>query len=248
MIFILWTCLMFESFFVFRILQFLVKNRNYSINAMTKIGTSIGLITLIGCFSIKSVFHLVVFVFLFPILSLFLVDQLNVFQQKRTIQRNILPFLKIVLLKMNTGGSFRASIDSALLRFPFCFRVFISKMMLDVVFSQQNLTPISNSRFQKLLEEFKFVDKHPHLSKKRLHHLYETMKTQEDFRHRSKQALMQMRIQSLVLAIFFVMLLGFVIHQYGFKSHSSSIYLSILLFGIGSLLTLLLGDKKKWNI
>ena len=29
------------------------------------------------------------------------------------------------------------------------------------------------------------------------------MKTQEDFRHRSKQALMQMRIQSLVLAIFF---------------------------------------------
>ena len=90
---------------------------------MTKIGTSIGLITLISLFSIKSVFHLVVFVFLFPILSLFLVDQLNVFNKTHD-SKKYLPFLKIVLLKMNTGGSFQASIDSALLRFPFCFEFY----------------------------------------------------------------------------------------------------------------------------
>ena len=82
---------------------------------------------------------------------------------------------------------------------------------------------------------------------KRLKHLKRKIKIEQSFHIKSKRALLQVRIQSIVLCVFYFGLLAWTIIAYGSK-YTQLIVISFLLFFIGLFWIFKIGRKMKWSV
>ena len=82
---------------------------------------------------------------------------------------------------------------------------------------------------------------------KRLQHLQRKVKVEFSFQTKSRRVLLQIRIQSLVLSVFYFGLLSWTIFAYGTK-YIHLIIISFLLFHIGLVWILKSGKKIKWSV
>ena len=155
-------------------------------------------------------------------------------------------FLSLVLLKMYVGHSFRDSLKEANRENDPFSRVKWQKIIDSVVFSQQKV--VHKPDFLNILaRELKEIDQQSHLSLQNVKNLRRKYEIQEEFRHRSGQALYQNRVQSLVITSLYIFSVVFILNRYGLQSVMNVLILSVSLFLVGFAGVWLMGRRIRWK-
>lgn len=225
-------------------------HRNHLANSdMTKIGTACFLITLALLVMLpRERFMLWIAIFLPLMIMAFSLAALVKMRSKRFRER-FRETLTLILLKMKTGKSFRQALAESIDESEPQHRVKMGEIVNVVAFSQQEESAsISDEFVREAIAEFKRVDQSPHASIRRLTVFRDKLQIEDDFRHRSGQALAQIRAQSLVMTGLYLAVLVFTLHRFGWRSNSGLFITSALLFVCGAAWIWIGGRRMKWKV
>ena len=162
------------------------------------------------------------------------------------IRRQVCGFLSLVLLKMHVGHSFRDSLRHANRENDQFTRPKWQKLIDSVVFSQQEI--VHEHEFLNILaRELRNIDRQDYSSFKSVQNLRKKYEIEDEFRHRSGQALYQTRTQSLVITGLYVACVYFVVNRYGFNAVMDILIISLGLFFLGLMGTWFLGRRIRWK-
>ena len=162
------------------------------------------------------------------------------------IRRHICGFLSLVILKMHVGHSFRDALQWANRENDPFMQSKWNKIIGSVVFSKQPMK--HEHRFlTTLVQNLKSIDEQSHLSLQGVQNLRRKYEIEDEFLHRSRQALYQTRAQSFIMFGMYVAAFGFMVMRYGFHSMVDIFMISLGLFFSGFMGTLLLGRKMRWK-
>lgn len=174
--------------------------------------------------------------------------------KKRLFRRQLPIFLNEITLRMRMGDSFRQSYTLSLSNMEGSFRHFAREIFEFVTFSQQSVWKKSKSSqsFESFLHEiameFLQIDKNPSQGLRRLLVLRRRLLMEENFRRRSEQMSRQVQVQFAFLAVLYLAMLVFVVHQFGVSGNEKSLILSIGSYLVGLILIKCLGRRRKWNL
>ena len=110
----------------------------------------------------------------------------------------------------------------------------------------QNQFHYPDKEIENLVNDLIIIHKSP-TPLKRLKHLQRKMKVEQTFRMKSKRVLLQIRLQSGILSLFYFSLLIWTIQAYGNK-YGGLILLSFLFFCVGLIWIFKSGRKMQWSI
>ncbi len=215
---------------------------------ITKIVTLFSVISLLlTCFNKKFGYFNIIFIYFFLFSMFFLKFLIKKIREKQ-FQQLISVFLSRLILKMKAGLSFRQSFLEELNNQD-VFMAEKFKIIYNIVtFSQQNWNKNHKKWVVEFVEVLKSVDQQPHLSIKRLEIYNQKLKKQKFFRQRSENAMRSLKIQSLFLCFFYILLLIFTLFNYSWAEYKQLYLISLVLFIIGFCLTLKVGSSYKWNL
>jgi hypothetical protein len=74
------------------------------------------------------------------------------------------------------------------------------------------------------------------------------LKIQENFRRRSMQVTQQIKMQAIIVTLLYLLLLSFVINQFGFTQNKNVILISGLIFTFGLIWIFKVGRRIKWKV
>jgi uncharacterized protein with PQ loop repeat len=175
---------------------------------------------------------------------------LNFWKKQRREQQeehDFLIFIEKIILKMQNGNSFRASIQEIHRESDAFVQQHGSLLAHFVSFSPQ-MEAFTEKRHEFYFAELLCIDKKPHLALVQLKLLQKSIRLQIFFRRKSGQVSFQARFQSyFIVGIYFVILL-LQTQFLGFQNVKSFFYLSLPLVGLGFYLTQRIGKKLKWNL
>ncbi len=241
--------MIFGSMFALRICLFYANSKQIESKLLTKIGTAIVLIFFALTFiehKAPSLVKLLVFMIL-----LCLVMGLSYLskQKKRVFRGKIQVFINLMMIKMRSGLGFRSAYSSALSEIS--DEEFASQLeqMIERESSAQHSVRYSEDLFgRRVVKQLCKARSLPHQSIEQLLNLRRHLKIESDFRRRSGQILLQLRIQSLVLCLLYILLLLFTLHHSSFAQIRSLLGLSLLLFVMGTLVFWKIGGLFKWKV
>lgn len=186
------------------------------------------------------------FAIYFPLALFLFFEWFDIYKVKKSFKIQIIIVLDAIISRMKLGNSFREacllsihSIEKKQLKKDF-------KEIYDRMIYQQPLAP-------QVLNEYIFTyniflkadqDLQP-LSQ--LHYVRHTLKIETLFQRKSKQALLQIYLQSLILLGMYLPLLVFIIAHYGYK-YLYFIFFSLFLFCLGTFFVFIGGQKIKWSL
>ena len=237
---------LFGICFFVRYLEKIKQRQLLETGALTKIGTFYVFYLVSLCFLRPSTYISLFLLLHFPLFLLLFFE----FGLKRyrifCVRKQICGFLSLVLLKMHVGYSFRDSLRYANGENDRFTQLKWQKLIDSVVFSQQEV--VHEHKFLNVLAwELKDIDKQDHLSFKNVKNLRRKYEIEDEFRHRSGQALYQTRTQSLIIGGLYIVSVYFIVNRYGFISVLDTLVISLGLFFFGLIGTLFLGRKIRWR-
>lgn len=176
-----------------------------------------------------------------------LVELLKSLREKKIAQERI-PILDFLISNMRSGSSLRKSlleysnngkstVGEALKEFITCLQ-----------FKKSWKTLFSKSELDFFFEEISVIDGITHRQVDRLKILRQRLKTERNFRRKSSQATIQIRMQAWVMSFMYVGMLTYICLEFGFWAHSKLILVSSSLFLVGLILVLNIGRKYSWKI
>ncbi len=160
-------------------------------------------------------------------------------------------FINRIILAMKTGMSFRAATERSLTPASQLWEKWLLTMLESRVFLHQN--GVSHDAdvpiwWRSQLDELKKIHHSPHHALVRLENLRKKMKVSSDFRRKSGQALLQARIQIVVMTLLYIAVLVLTMNQFQVHRHLRLILISVSLFVGGQFLFWWIARKRKWNI
>ena len=170
---------------------------------------------------------------------------------KSRIHSEFPDFINRTILAMKTGMSFRAATERSVAPISQLWEKWLFTMLESRVFLHQNgashdaEVPIW---WRPQLDELTKIHQSPHHALARLENLRKKMKVASDFRRKSGQALLQARIQIVVMTLLYIAVLVLTMNQYHEHRHLRLILISGSLFVSGQLLFWWIARKRKWNI
>lgn len=175
---------------------------------------------------------------------------LRVLREKR-FAKEILPFLNQIILHMRSGKAFRGAMKAAIHEDPVLdgfYKIKFAEIYEAVVFSgQAKIAGLDRPRAD-LIHALRAADQAPHNCLQRLLNLRRKLQIASDFRRKSGQILLQIRMQAVILSVLYFALLVFTIWQNGTKSFLWLLVGSFSLFATGVAVLSCLGRKVKWKI
>lgn len=166
--------------------------------------------------------------------------------QEFLIQKHLLRMLDQLVLGVQSGQSLRASLqtmaagESSLLRIPL-------QNFVHAIAYENSPANLRSNTLRKLFDEMSRIEKSDSKCSEQLRAMRKQLKTVKDFRRRSGQVTMQIRMQAAVSAILYVALLFFMISQFGFNENRRLILASAILFFAGLVTVFVIGRKNQWN-
>ena len=173
---------------------------------------------------------------------------LLVHSRARAFRDQFIATLSLIILKMKSGKSFRQALLETADESSPSTRAKLSEIVNVVSFSQQNTTRAQDQFVCEVIDELIKVDETPHSAIQRLSVFRDRLQIENDFRHKSGQAMAQARAQSLIMSFLYVALLFFVVSRFGFRGNERIILLSALLFAIGATWIWSGGRGFKWKV
>lgn len=242
------SALMINFAFGLRIATSMIDQNLVSKSEMTKIGTLYFVsVSLVILFLPHSLFVLIAASFTSLCLLITALISLVHFRAK-TFRDQFIGVLSLILLKMKSGKAFRQSLLETVEESAPTTRLKLAEIVNVVSFSQQNKTRVFDFFLAEVIDELNQVDQTPHSAIQRLTVFRDRLQIENDFRHKSGQAMAQSRAQSLIMSILYVILLSFVIRQFGFRGNERTIVYSGTLFVIGSIWIWSGGKGFKWKV
>lgn len=162
------------------------------------------------------------------------------------IQRQTLRILDHMVLGVQSGHSLRVSLaalatqESSLLRIP------LENLYHAIAFDSA-VEDLGSATLARLFEDLMRIEKSQSKCADQLRSLRKRVKTIEDFRRRSGQVAMQIRMQAAISALLYIGLMAFMISQFGFLAYRALILLSGVLFLSGLVTVFVIGRRVRWN-
>ena len=181
-----------------------------------------------------------------PLIVAFFLKNLMFSLWEQKFYRQLEVFVNSLIAQIKIGAGFRPAFKSSVKTLPHGFQTCFMEMLEMILFSKKPSGKFLFPPLQHTLEELKQADSSPRclpILENLRHHLY----IHSVFRRKVQSALLQVRIQSLVLCILYAGLLAFVLNKYGLK-YIKVLLISLLLFTIGLLFLLTRGKKIKWTV
>ena len=179
--------------------------------------------------------------------SLFLITKIH----QQTFTSEFLRFVSMILLKMEMGESFQTAMERCLVSEKWTQKKLLTAIHENVVFSQQVFMEKSGtfpSFLNRIIQEFQFIQNNQHQAIDRLSRFQDSLQVDLFFRRKSRQIWYHFGYQWLLLTGIYVLILFFIINQYGFLPFINVFLLSFTLYFLGVFSLYYLGRNKKWVI
>jgi hypothetical protein len=232
----------------YRMACLFVDRKLISKNEMTKIGTAhFIVVAFLFIFMPHACFPLWCAVFAPLVLTLFVLIFL-VNKRAADFRERFRETLNLIILKMKSGKAFRLSLFEAVNESDPTFRAKLGEITSVVAFSQQKVEFIDDEFIREVIGELVIVDQTPHSSIQRLSVFRDRLDVVSDFRHRSGQALAQIRAQSFVMSGLYIAVFVFAVAHFGWHINARLFLTSLFLFMSGALWIWIGGRKMKWKV
>ena len=242
------SALMINFAFGMRIATSMMQQNLVSKTEMTKIGTlyftSVSFAIL---FLPHSLFALIAAVFTsmcLLICSLFFL----VHRRAKVFRDQFTSVLSLILLKMKSGKAFRQALLESVDESTPIARRKLAEIANVVSFSQQNKTRTFDFFLSEVMGELILVDQTPHSAIQRLTVFRDRLQIENDFRHKSGQAMAQARAQSFIMSLLYIALMVFVVRSFGYRGNERIIFSSLIFFLIGSVWIWTGGKGFRWKV
>lgn len=166
--------------------------------------------------------------------------------QEKLIRIHTIRLLDHLILAVQSGHSLRASLVNLSRQESMLLRVSLENLVHAIVF-EDSPKSLRSPALRQLFEELRRIEKSQTKCADQLRSLRKNLKTLDDFRRRSGQVSLQIRMQAGISAALFVALMLFVIFQFGFYQHRSLILGSATLFFIGLVTVFVIGRRMQWT-
>lgn len=176
----------------------------------------------------------------------FFPEILRFFLRKR-LRSALIPLLDSVILGLQSGKSFRASLHSAVEMQGDWERLQLQEVVESLQFSEQPVAAKS-ALIKDFQAELREIDRSQSRCVEQVRALRRDYRMQEDFRRRSGQVSQQIKMQAIIVTALYFALLVFVIMQFGFERHQNMILISSVMFSGGLFFIFYTGRRMKWRV
>jgi len=166
--------------------------------------------------------------------------------QEKLIQAHTLRLLDHLILSVQSGQSLRASLVMLSRQESSLLRVSWENLVHAIVF-ENSAKSLRSPALKNLFEELSRIERSQAKCVDQLRSLRGNWKTLADFRRRSGQVSLQIRMQAAISTLLFVSLLLFMITQFGFFQHRMLILTSGTLFFSGVVTVFVIGRRLQWS-
>ncbi len=183
--------------------------------------------------------------------SFWLICELSAIGVKSLIERRLketaLEFIDQCCLSTSAGNSFRSSLQKVFFqRNDWCAGQF-KNLVQNLVASNAN--SVSSAGFLgEFRQELTQIDRSGQKINEQLKILRRILKIEINFRRKSGQVLRNLHIQAFVLSILYLCFIFFISSQIDLFKYQRLFLVSVALFLIGMILTLLAGRRLKWKV
>ncbi|MBT4760505.1 MAG: hypothetical protein HOO06_02300 [Bdellovibrionaceae bacterium] len=168
--------------------------------------------------------------------------------REKQFQEATLEFISGIILKMKSGESFRNAFYEEVQGSEGYFREQIQIIYKTVVYSQHNVELTTNKLSSEFVLLLKKVDLQPHLSIRLLENYRKLKFKLKTIRRRSQESLRSIRAQSVLLGLFYMILLVFSLTNYNFNQYLEVYLASLVLFIFGITISVNIGGRVKWKV
>lgn len=166
--------------------------------------------------------------------------------QEKLIQSHLLRLLDQLILDVQSGLSLRSALTKLSTQESSLLRVSWGNLAHAIIY-EDSAAGLQSETLKNLFEELRRIDRSQSKCADQLRSLRKNLKTLENFRRRSGQVSLQIRMQAALSALLYVGLLLFVITQFGFYPHRTLIMVSGTLFFAGMVTVFVIGRRLRWT-
>ncbi|MGZ3743751.1 MAG: hypothetical protein ACXWRA_07860 [Pseudobdellovibrionaceae bacterium] len=166
--------------------------------------------------------------------------------QEKLIQSQTLRLLDHLILGVQSGESLRSSLVKISHQESSLLRVSLENLVHAIVLENSS-AGLKSKSLKTLFDELSRIEKSHSKCADQLRSLRRNLKILEDFRRRSGQVGLQIRMQAAISALLYVGLLFFMITQFGFYQNQELILASLTLFFSGMVTVFVIGRKFQWT-
>lgn len=159
----------------------------------------------------------------------------------------LIPLLDSVILGLQSGKSFRFSLNTAIENQRGWMRNQMREIYNSITTSEVHIATKS-ALLKDLQQELMEIDRSQNRCLDQVKALRRHLKLQENFRRRSGQVTQQIKMQAIIVTALYFALLGFVFVQFGFMEHRFLILSSAFLFISGLFIIFSVGRRMKWKV
>lgn len=166
--------------------------------------------------------------------------------QEKLIQSHTLRLLDHLILGVQSGHSLRSSLVMISRQESSLLRISLENLVHAIVFENAS-SGLKSVSLKNLFDELKRIENSHSKCAEQLKALRRNLKTLADFRRRSGQVSLQIRMQAAISALIYVGLLFFMTTQFGFYQNRELIGASASLFFCGLVTVFVIGRKLQWT-
>ena len=181
-----------------------------------------------------------------PIFVFVTAEYFWIYKRLDYFRKQFLFLLDSTITRMKMGNSFREALHQSIESIDSGWIQDDLRELRDRMIYAQNIKIRQAKEFLFAFKTFKQADQDPQ-PLTRLHYIREAMKIEDSFSRKSRQALLQIRLQSLIMTILYLALFIVVLWYYQTQFLTLMLF-SLCLFVIGSALIFILGRKIRWTL
>lgn len=166
--------------------------------------------------------------------------------RKKQFEQDTIHILSYLITSLKSGKSLRESIHN-LQQGSYRASYYFTEIFQSLGLSQTSDRVSSDPDVQRIYLELLQIAKAQHRVVDRLTALRRTLKTEFWFQERVKQALLQGRVQTLVMFLLFVCLLSYLFFTKQLQSNLNFVFIASFLYGIGLFWAYRLGSQYQWK-
>jgi Flp pilus assembly protein TadB len=168
--------------------------------------------------------------------------------RESSLKKQFIPIVDGLILSMKSGKGFRPAVmtcgERSALTIQHTLKEFLSAIQYQKEIQSLSKDPKIVFFFQELMQ----VDQSAHKPVEKLKALRRRLVIEKNFRQKSRQALLQVRFQSWIISAMYLLVLGYVQHDFGLRTHLKLVLGSGFLFCIGLFVVQKMGRNYKWKI